>query len=109
MKKNEQPKNDSFEKPNFGKEKVGQTSSSSFGQQCFDCQGYGHIKSKCPTYLRSKGKAMAVTLSDGERSDHDSNSDQEGKFMALTDAAGHLEWATLLPRKILCRKHGCNI
>ena len=91
MKKNEQPKNDSLRKPNFGKEKVGQTSSSSFGQQCFDCQGYGHIKSKCPTYLRSKGKAMAVTLSDGERSDHDSNSDQEGKFMALTDAAGHLE------------------
>ena len=45
VKKNEQPKNDSFEKPNFGKEKVGQTSSSSFGQQCFDCQGYGHIKS----------------------------------------------------------------
>ena len=64
MKKNEQPKNDSFEKPNFEKEKVGQTSSSSFGQQCFDCQGYGHIKSECPTYLRSEGKAMVVTFNE---------------------------------------------
>ena len=32
------------------------------GQQCFGCQGHGHVKSKCPTFLRSKGKAMAVTL-----------------------------------------------
>ena len=64
VKKNEQPKNDSFEKPNFGKEKVGQTSSSSFGQQCFDCQDYGHIKSECSTYLGSKGKAMVVTFNE---------------------------------------------
>ena len=34
------------------------------GPQCFGCQGYGHMKSECPTYLKSKGKAMAVTLSD---------------------------------------------
>ena len=31
------------------KEKVGQTSNNSLGQQCFGCQGYGHVKSKCPT------------------------------------------------------------
>ena len=36
------------------------------GPQCFGCQGYGHMKSECPTYLKSKGKVMAVTLSDGE-------------------------------------------
>ena len=59
--------------------------------------------------MSSKGKAIAVTLSDDEGSDQDFDSDQEGKFMAFTDAAGHLEWATLLPKKILCRKHGCNI
>ena len=52
---------------------------------------------------------MVVTFNDDEASNHDSDSDQEGKFMAFTDAAGHLEWATLLPKKILCRKHGCNI
>lgn len=85
VQKNEQPnKNDSSEKHNFGKEKVGQTSSSSLGQQCFGCQGYGHIKSECPTNLRFKGKTMAVTLSGNGGSDHDFDSDQEGKFMAFT-------------------------
>ena len=36
------------------------------GLQCFGCQGYGHMKSECPTYLKFKNKSMAVTLSDGE-------------------------------------------
>ena len=27
------------------------------------------MKSNCPTYLKFKGKAMAITLSDGEVSD----------------------------------------
>ena len=30
------------------------------------------MKSECPTYLKSKGKAMTVTLSDGEVSDNES-------------------------------------
>ena len=30
------------------------------------------MKSECPTYLKSKGKAMAVTFSDGEVSDDES-------------------------------------
>ena len=65
------------------KEKVGQTSNNSMGQQCFGCQGYGHVKSECPTFLRSKGKTMAVTLSDDEVSDHESGSDEEGNFIAF--------------------------
>ena len=59
-KKNEPTKVNNADK---SKEKVDQTSSNSLGQQCFGCQGYGHIKFKCLTFLRSKGKAMAVTLS----------------------------------------------
>ena len=39
----------------------------------FRSQGYGHMKSECPTYLKSKGKAMVVTLSDGEVSDDESD------------------------------------
>ena len=39
------------------------------GHQCFGCQGYGNMKSECSTYLKSKDKTMAVTLSDGEVSD----------------------------------------
>ena len=42
------------------------------------------MKSKCPTFLRSKGKAMAVTLSDGEVSDHEFGSDEDGNFFAFT-------------------------
>ena len=42
------------------------------------------MKSECPTFLKSKGKAMTVTLSDDEVSDHESESDQEGNFMAFT-------------------------
>ena len=80
VKKNDTTKNNNVEK---SKDKVGQSSNSSLGQQCYGCQGYGHLKSECPILLRFKGKAMAVTLSDDEVSDHESESDQEGTFMAF--------------------------
>ena len=48
------------------KEKVGQTFNNSMIQQYFGCQGFGHVESECPTFLRSKGKTMDVTLSDDE-------------------------------------------
>ena len=57
------------------------------GQQCFCFQWYGHLRSECPTYLRSKGKVISITLSDDEDSDHESESDQEGNFMAFTAIA----------------------
>ena len=62
MKKKDSAKsNNNAEK---SKEKVGQSSNNSLGQQCYGCQGYGHMKFECPTFLRSKGKAMAIILSD---------------------------------------------
>ena len=45
------------------------------------------MKSKCPTFLRSKDKAMAVTLSDNEVSDDESGSDEDGNFIAFTATA----------------------
>ena len=57
------------------------------GQQCFGCQGYGYVKSECPTFLRSKSKAMAITLSDDEVSDNESGSDEDGNFIAFTAIA----------------------
>ena len=54
------------------------------GQQYFGCQGYGHVKSECPTFLRSKGKDMIVTLSDDEVSDNESCSDEDGNFITFT-------------------------
>ena len=35
------------------------------------------MKYECPTYLKSKGKAMAITLSDGEVSDDESKCDDD--------------------------------
>ena len=75
FRRNDPTKVNNIEKP---KEKVGQTSNNSMGQQCFGCQGYGHVKLECPTFLRSKGKAMAVTFSYDEVSDHESGSDEDG-------------------------------
>ena len=69
------------------RERVGQSSNSSLGSQCFGCQGYGHMKSECPTYLKSKGKAMVVTLSDGKVFDHESDCDEDGNFIAFTATA----------------------
>ena len=57
------------------------------GQQCFGCQRYGHVKSECPTFLRSKGKVMAVTLSDDKVSDNESGSDDDGNFITFTATA----------------------
>ena len=87
MKKYEQPKGNSSKNPNLNKDKVGQSSSNSLVQKCFGCQDYGHIKSECPTYLKSKDKAMVVTLSDNKESDHEFGSDQEGNFIAFTTIA----------------------
>ena len=80
-KKNETTKTNNTEK---SKEKVSQSSSNSLGQQCFGCQGYGHVKSECSTFLRTKGKDMAVTFSDGKVSDHESRSDEDENFFAFT-------------------------
>ena len=69
------------------KEKVGQTSNNSMGQQYFGYQGYGPVKSECSTFLRSKGKTMTVTLSDDEVSDNESGSDEDGNFITFTATA----------------------
>ena len=84
LKKNEPTKINNAENT---KEKVGQSSNNSLGQQCFGCQWYAHVKSECPTFFRSKGKIMAVTLSDGEVSDHKFGSDEDENFFAFTTIA----------------------
>ena len=81
FRKNDPTKINNNDKP---RKKVGISSNNSMGPQCFECQGYGHMKSKCPTYLKSKGKAMAVTLSDGEVFDDESGCDEDGNFIAFT-------------------------
>ena len=42
------------------------------------------MKYECPTYLKSKGKAMALTLSDDKISDDESSCDKDGNFITFT-------------------------
>ena len=84
FKRNEPTKVNNTDK---SKEKVGQTSNNSLGQQCFGCQGYGHVKLECSTFLRLKGKVMVVTLSDDGVSNHESSYDEDEKFIAFTATA----------------------
>ena len=55
------------------------------GSKCFGCQGFGHMKQECPTYLKTigKSKALAATLSDTEPED-DSNNEDDGILNAFT-------------------------
>ena len=45
------------------------------------------MKFECHTFLRSKGKAMVVILSNDEVSDHESGSDENGNFISFTATA----------------------
>ena len=54
--------------------------------KCFGCQCFGHMKQKCPTYLKTirKSKALAATLSDTEPEDDSDDNDDEGILNAFT-------------------------
>ena len=45
--------------------------------KCFGCQGFGHMKKECPTYLKTirKSRELAATLSDIEPEDDFDNKD----------------------------------
>ena len=62
------------------------------GPKCFGCQGFGHMKQECPTYLKTigKSKALAATLSDTEPED-DSNNEDDGILNAFTTTVNPIE------------------
>ena len=62
------------------------------GPKCFGCQGFGHMKQECPTYLKSigKSKAFAATLSDTEPEDDFDNKD-DGILNAFTATINPIE------------------
>ena len=59
---------------------AGQGNSVLAGPKCYGCQGFGHMKQGCPTYLKSIGKseALAATLSDMKPETNSDESDQDG-------------------------------
>ena len=54
--------------------------------KCFGCQGFGHMKQECPTYLKTigKSKALATTLSDTKPEDDSDDNDDEGILNVFT-------------------------
>ena len=56
------------------------------GPKCFRCQGFGHMKQECPTYLKSigKSKALVATLSDTEPKTKSNDSDDNEILNAFT-------------------------
>ena len=55
------------------------------GPKCFGCQGFGHMKHECPTYLKGigKSKALAATLSD-TKPEEDFDNEDNGILNAFT-------------------------
>ena len=57
-----------------------------FGPKCFGCQGFGHMKQECLTYLKTigKSKALTATLSDTEPKNDSNDNDDERILNAFT-------------------------
>lgn len=71
---------------------------------CFECNGHEHLKKECPNYLRGKDKAYAITLSDSDSSNSDSEAsyDEEGNFSAFMtiDHVESSEYLNLLVQEL---------
>ena len=61
------------------KKNDGKESQSTQVVTCFECNGYGHFKKECTNYLKSKGKVYAITLSDSDSSNFDSDESYDGE------------------------------
>ena len=64
--------------------------------KCFECQGFGHMKQECPTYLKSigKNKALAATLSDIKPETESDDNDDEGILSTFTTTIDPTEGIT---------------
>ena len=86
-KDNRQSSSSQFKRQDKGKKdaKEGGQYTVPAGPKCFGCQGFGHMKHECPTYLKNigKSKALAATLSDTEP-EEDSDNEDDGILNAFT-------------------------
>jgi len=54
------------------------------GIQCHECDGYGHIRTECATFLKKQKKKLAVSWSDGDQSEEEGKIEQGKHVAALT-------------------------
>ena len=76
------------EKSEF-KKKDGKESQSTQCVTCFECNRHGHFKKECLNYLKLKGKVYAMTLSESDSSNSDSEEsrDEEGNYSTFMTIA----------------------
>jgi hypothetical protein len=54
------------------------------GVQCHECEGYGHIRTKCATFLKKQKKSLVVSWLDGDDSDDEVKVESANHVSALT-------------------------
>ena len=81
--------------------------------QCFECEGFGHVKTECPTYLKRQQKGLSVLWSKGE-SDSDLEEESAKLVTTLTgickqavDLTKNLTLENSLNRKLLLDSQSC--
>lgn len=54
------------------------------GIQCHGCEGFGHVRAECPTYLKKQKKGLFVSWSDEDNSEIESEEETDKHITALT-------------------------
>jgi hypothetical protein len=54
------------------------------GVQCHECEGYGHIRSECATYLKKQKTGLSVTWSDKDGSENELENEASNHVSAMT-------------------------
>ena len=68
----------------FGKRsKTEEKANKGKGIQCYECEGFGHIKAECPTFLKKEKKGLSTSWSEDDSS---SEGESAKKVSALTRA-----------------------
>jgi hypothetical protein len=61
----------SKQQTNLKKTRTGEKNSQSKDVQCHECEGYGHIRPECATFLRRQKKGLVVAWSDSDSSEEE--------------------------------------
>jgi len=67
-----------------GKRKTDGNSNQSKGAQCYECEGYVHIRTGCATYLKKQKKSLAVSWFDEDKLEGEVENEYAKEFTALT-------------------------
>ncbi|MCI42232.1 gag-protease polyprotein, partial [Trifolium medium] len=69
---------------NQRKTKIDEKPNQSKGVQCHECEGNGHIRTECATFLKKLKKGFTVSWSDEDESEGEMESESAKQITALT-------------------------